>query len=60
MPAADIELIWMELDEAIVQGSGWSKASLSRCPLLDSLLREVGRLHGVTICKFSLLISPGC
>ncbi|KAJ7490125.1 cytochrome P450 [Mycena galericulata] len=49
MPLADIELIRAELDDAIVQGTGWSKLALSRCQRLDSLLREAGRLHGVTI-----------
>ncbi|KAJ6544721.1 cytochrome P450 [Mycena sp. CBHHK59/15] len=49
MSPAEVDLIYEELDEMLIGGEEWTKAALSRCQRLDSLLREAGRLHGVTI-----------
>ncbi|GLB35207.1 putative cytochrome p450 [Lyophyllum shimeji] len=49
MTPPDVELIRSEVEDVLSQEGSWTKSALSRCSRLDSLLREVGRLHGVTI-----------
>jgi len=49
MSPSDVDLIRSEVEAVFSEEGQWSKSALSKCLRLDSLLREAGRLHGVTI-----------
>ncbi|THU89236.1 cytochrome P450 [Dendrothele bispora CBS 962.96] len=50
MSPSDVKLIRDEIEEVFSRHNGeWTKSALSSCLRLDSLLREIGRLYGVTI-----------
>jgi hypothetical protein len=50
-PKSQLEEIRNQVRQALAEEGGWSKASLARFHKLDSLLREVGRFHGLMQCK---------
>jgi hypothetical protein len=48
MPQAQRDEIIHEVQDALSTEGGWNKASLAKFKKLDSILREVGRFHGLS------------
>jgi len=47
LPSSDIDSIRAEVTHALEEEGGWTKAALARFHKIDSVLKEVGRVHGV-------------
>lgn len=47
MSAEDIDSVRKEVREVLDQEGGWNKAALNRFWKIDSILREVGRMHAL-------------
>jgi hypothetical protein len=47
MSQSDIKRIREEITTVLEEEGGWNKPALGRFWLLDSLLREVGRVYGL-------------
>ena len=52
MPQSDIQRIRKEITTALEEEGGWNKPALARLWLLDSLLREVGRVYGLGLSEY--------
>jgi len=52
MPQSDIQRIREEIATALEEEGGWNKPALARLWLLDSLLREVGRVYGLGLSEY--------
>ena len=47
MPQAQRDEIIHEVQDALYTEGGWNKAALAKFKKLDSVLKEVGRFHGL-------------
>lgn len=53
LPQAQQDEIRTEVRQALADEGGWNKESLAKFRKLDSLLKEIGRVQGLSRCKFS-------
>jgi len=51
MAQSDVEKIREEITTALEEEGGWSKPALARFWLIDSLLREIARVHGLGLSE---------
>lgn len=49
MPQDQVDGIRTEVLEAVESADGWNKASLAKFRKLDSILKEVGRVYGLSL-----------
>lgn len=56
LPQSDLEQIREETKHALESEGGWTKAALAKFRRIDSVLKEVGRVHGLGISKSSFLL----
>ncbi|KAG9221143.1 hypothetical protein CCMSSC00406_0005418 [Pleurotus cornucopiae] len=55
MSTEDIESVRKEVREVLDQEGGWNKSALNRFWKIDSILREVGRMHGLSFLGMNRL-----
>ncbi|KAF4563282.1 hypothetical protein EYR40_007003 [Pleurotus pulmonarius] len=55
MSAEDLDSVRKEVREVLDQEGGWNKAALNRFWKIDSILREVGRIHGLSFLGMNRL-----
>lgn len=51
---SDVDSVRTEITEVLEQEGGWNEVALNRFRKVDSILREVGRVHGLALCERTL------